>query len=336
MLFSEVVTARREAEAVLSRSRAELEQLVADRTRDLEVTQAQLAHAQRMEALGQLAGGIAHDFNNVMQAVLGAATLIERRAGEPERVGGLSRMIVDAAGRGAAITRRLLAFARQSDLWSEPIEPQSLLSGMQEILAHTIGSGIVVRVEVAADLPRLFADKGQLETVLVNLATNARDAMPGGGTLVLSAREEAVGDDGGPGALIALEAGRYVCLAVSDTGSGMAPEVLARASEPFFTTKPIGQGTGLGLAMARGFSEQSGGGLQIESVLGRGTTVTLWFPARSAGDLVGDSGPAYPGQADPGPADPDQAGEVICPVGLDTHGAAIDAGIGDGAETVRG
>ena len=285
VLFSELVTARREAELVLSRSKAELEQLVADRTRDLEVTQARLAHAQRMEALGQLAGGIAHDFNNVMQAVQGGAVLAERRADDPARVRSLSRMIIEASARGAAITRRLLAFARQSDLRSESIDPASLLAGMEEILAHTIGSAITVRVHSQPGLPPLIADRGQLETVLVNLATNARDAMPDGGTLTLTAALEVLDHDDGPGHPITLKAGRYVRLRVADTGTGMPEDVLARASEPFFTTKTVGQGTGLGLAMARGFAEQSRGGLLIASEAGRGTTVTLWLPAGTAADV---------------------------------------------------
>ena len=278
----EETVAAREA---LARSRGDLERLVAERTRDLEATQARLAQAQRMEALGQLAGGIAHDFNNVLQAVQGGGALIERRPGDTEGVRRLARMILEAAGRGAAITRRLLAFSRQGDLRAEPIDAGILLAGMQEILVHTLGAGIEVRREAPAGLPSLLADKGQLETVLVNLATNARDAMQGGGILTLSAAAETVphDDPGHPGSL---RAGEYVRLSVSDTGIGMDAATLARASEPFFTTKPVGQGTGLGLAMARGFAEQSGGGLHIESAPGHGTVVRLWFPVAAEGRSV--------------------------------------------------
>ncbi len=276
--FFEVVTARKQAEIILSRGKEELEQLVVERTRELQATQARLAHGQRMEALGQLAGGIAHDFNNVIQAVLGGAYLIERRPGEADRSRSLARMIVEAAGRGAGITRRLLAFSRQSDLLAEPIDVLSLLAGIQEILAHTIGVAIEVKLEGEAGVPALLADKGQLETVLVNLATNARDAMPGGGIITLAACLENLREGAATGYPVALQSGFYVQISVSDDGTGMTPAVLARASEPFFTTKEVGQGTGLGLAMARGFAEQSGGGLQIESAVGHGTVVRLWFP----------------------------------------------------------
>ena len=161
---------------------ARLEQAVWERTRELETAQAKLAHVQRMEALGQLAGGIAHDFNNVLQAVQGAAGLIERRSKDPESVLRLARMVFDAASRGSAITRRLLAFSRRGDLRSEAISPAALLTDLREILTHTLGTGIGVRVDAAEKLPDLLADKGQLETVLINMATNARDAMAGNGT----------------------------------------------------------------------------------------------------------------------------------------------------------
>src|SRR5581483_7992918 len=173
------VTALREAEAVLARDRDELERLVGERTRALEAAQMRLAHAQRMEALGQLAGGIAHDFNNVLQAVQGGAALIERRPADPDGVRRIARMVFDAAGRGSAITRRLLAFSRRADLRAEAVEAASLLTDMREILTHTLGAGIGVRVDLENGLPPLLADKGQLETALINLASNARDAMHG-------------------------------------------------------------------------------------------------------------------------------------------------------------
>jgi len=272
------ITERKKAEALVVRSKEELERLVEKRTRDLRETEARLAHAQRMEALGQLAGGIAHDFNNVLQAVLGGSTLIERRATQPDAVRPLARMVTDAARRGASITQRLLTFSRRGELRAEPLEPATLLDSMREILSFTLGAGVQVRVEAAAALPPLLADKGQLETVLVNLATNARDAMQGRGTLALTATAEQVPHGGGKSHPACLEAGSYIRLQASDTGRGMDAETLARASEPFFTTKGSGKGTGLGLAMARGFAEQSGGGLRIESNPGHGTTITLWLP----------------------------------------------------------
>ena len=271
----------RQAQAVLARDKQELEHIVEARTGELQAAQAQLAHAQRMEALGQLAGGIAHDFNNVLQAVQGGAKLIERRPDDAARARSLAGMIVQSAARGAAITRRLLAFSRRGDLRAEPVDAALLLGDMHEILAHTLGAGIKVRVETDGSLPPLLADKGQLETVLVNLSTNARDAMDGQGTLGLAAALEVVDGDA-PGHPGGLQPGRYIRLSVSDTGVGMPPDVLARATEPFFTTKSVDKGTGLGLAMSRGFSEQSGGGLRIESEVGRGTVVSLCFPVSDA------------------------------------------------------
>jgi CheY-like chemotaxis protein len=238
-----------------------------------------------MEALGQLAGGIAHDFNNVLQAVIGGLSLIQRRSGDAEVVKHLAAMAGDAAQRGAAITGRLLTFARQSALRAEPVRPLPLLEGLHEMLAHTLGVGIAMRIVADQDLPALLADKGQLETVLVNLAVNARDAMANGGTLLLAAASEAVLDSAHPARLAP---GRYLRLTVSDTGLGMDAATLARASEPFFTTKPLGQGTGLGLAMARGFAQQSRGGFAIDSVLGHGTTVTLWLPEAASISVTSD------------------------------------------------
>ena len=246
-----------------------------DEAREREQVEARLAQAQRMEALGQLAGGIAHDFNNVLQAVTGGLSLIQRRSGDADVVKHLAVMTGDAAQRGASITGRLLTFARQGALRAEPVLPLPLLEGLHEMLAHTLGIDIAVRVNTDQNLPALLADKGQLETVLVNLAVNARDAMVDGGTLLLAAVAELVLDTMHPARLVP---GRYLRLSVSDTGKGMDAATLARASEPFFTTKPLGQGTGLGLAMARGFAHQSGGGFAIKSVPGEGTIVTLWFP----------------------------------------------------------
>ena len=275
------------ARELLARSREDLEQLVAERTKDLHDTQLRLAQAQRMEALGQLAGGIAHDFNNVLQAVQGAAALLARRPTDAAYVHRHSQMILEVAERGAAITRRLLAFSRRGDLRAEPVDPAVLQTSIRDILAHTLGDGVKVAIELARDLPWLLADEGQLETVLINLATNARDAMSGIGTLTLAASAESISPDQARQHPGRLASGSYVRLSVSDTGVGMDAKTLSRASEPFFTTKPVGQGTGLGLAMARGFAEQSGGGLHIESEPGRGTIVSLWFPvADSAGSAV--------------------------------------------------
>jgi signal transduction histidine kinase/ActR/RegA family two-component response regulator len=265
---------------------------LADEAHELALAEAKLAQAQRMEALGQLAGGIAHDFNNVLQAVIGGLSLIERRAGDKEAVKQLARLADDAAQRGASITGRLLTFARRGALRAEPVPPMLLLESLHEILAHTLGVGITTRIVADHDLPALMADKAQLETVLVNLAVNARDAMPDGGTLLLAATAEAVLEKAHAADLAP---GEYLRLSVTDTGTGMSAATLERVSEPFFTTKPIGQGTGLGLAMARGFARQSGGGFKIESAPNRGTTVTLWFP--KASDVEGATEPAMANSA---------------------------------------
>ena len=259
---------------------ARLEQRVREEMVAREAAQQRAAHAERMHALGQIAGGIAHDFNNVLQAVSGGAALIERRPQDLDRVLRNVRMILDASRRGASITSRLLAFSRRGDLRAEPVDAAALLSDMAEVLTHTLGGSVVCVVAVPPELPPLFADRGQLETVLVNLATNARDAMPSGGTLTMAADIEVVS----PGLPhpSGLSPGGYVKIIVSDTGAGMDNHVLARVTEPFFTTKEPGKGTGLGLAMAKGFVEQSGGSLSIDSVVGRGTRITLWLPRADA------------------------------------------------------
>jgi PAS domain S-box-containing protein len=266
---------------------AKLEQRVRDEMTAREAAQRRAAHAERMHALGQIAGGIAHDFNNVLQAVSGGAALIERRPEDSARVLRNARMVLDAAKRGAAITSRLLAFARRGDLRAENVDTAALLTDMAEVLTHTLGGSVVCAVDVSHGLPHLFADRGQLETVLVNLATNARDAMPSGGTLTLAADVEVVSASSPHPA--GLAPGTYVRIVVKDTGIGMDRAVLARVTEPFFTTKEPGKGTGLGLAMAKGFVEQSGGSLSIDSTTGDGTRITLWLPSAHDGNIVPDN-----------------------------------------------
>jgi PAS domain S-box-containing protein len=271
------VTARRAAQDRLDSLLQTLEQRVQEEVAARQAAQQEAAQAQKMQALGQLAGGVAHDFNNVLQAVAGAVSLIERRAGNPEAVRRFARTAAAAAGRGAAVAGRLLTFAHRGELHAAPVEVAPLLRDMVEILAHTLGGQIEVRSEVAGAAGWLMADRPQLQTVLVNLATNARDAMPTGGTLILRAAPEVVAANAGHPA--GLAPGRYVRLDAVDTGVGMDAATVARATEPFFSTKPIDKGTGLGLPMARGLVEQLGGGLRIESVPGKGTTVRLWLPA---------------------------------------------------------
>ncbi|MBV9117284.1 MAG: PAS domain S-box protein, partial [Acetobacteraceae bacterium] len=269
--------AARDSEARLHDLVGTLEARVREEVAAREAAQARAAHAERVQALGQLAGGIAHDFNNVLQTVQGGAALIERRADEADTVRRLARVVLDGAARGPSVTQRLLAFARRDELRAEAVEVGDALGGLREILGHAFGPAISLRVDVEANLPPLLADKGQLETAIVNLATNARDAMPQGGTLTFAACQELLAAEATP-AGTHLGPGRYVRLSVIDSGTGMDRATLDRVCEPFFTTKAPGQGTGLGLALAKDFAEQSGGGLAIESAPGRGTIVTLWLP----------------------------------------------------------
>lgn len=276
------------AQGVLAREAEQLERLAEDRARVLAEAEARLAQAAKMEALGRLAGGIAHDFNNVLQAVQGGLALATKRLSQdPEGARHYMRLVTEAAARGAAVTGRLLSFARRGELRAETVAPAPLLSGLADMLRSALGPNIALHVEAAPDLPPLLADRGQLEAVLVNLANNARDAMPGGGSLSLCAELATV--PGAAGAPEDLAAGGYLRLSVVDAGQGMEAGVLARVTEPFFTTKPKGRGTGLGLAMARGFAEQSGGAMTIDSTPGRGTTVSLWLPRAPL-----DSAPAQP------------------------------------------
>jgi signal transduction histidine kinase len=244
-----------------------------------EQAQAQSAHAERMTALGHLAGGIAHDFNNILQVVSGGASRIDSHPENTEAVLRQAQRIQEAVERGSAISHRLLAFARRDALSSEPIDAAHLLADLVELLAHTIGPSIHIHVDVARAQGRFIADRRQLETVILNLATNARDAMPNGGDLTISAASVVLDHDSEQ---LRLKSGRYVRIAVADTGIGMNEATLARVAEPFYTTKPKGLGTGLGLSMAKGFAEQSGGAFAIASELGRGTTVTLWLPQADA------------------------------------------------------
>ena len=290
LVVAQDITDRKQAETKLRRLTEDLEARVREEVAARETAQARAAHAERMQALGQLAGGIAHDFNNVLQAVQGSASMIGRRAADEAAVHRYARIVVEAAERGASITRRLLAFARHGDLRAEAIEAAAVLDGMRDILAPTLGAAITIVTDVGPGLAKLLADRGQLETALVNLAANARDAMPQGGTLVLSAAAETVA----PGSLhrAHLAPGRYVRITVADTGTGMDEATLGRACQPFYTTKPQGQGTGLGLAMVKGFAEQSGGGVVIHSTPGQGTRVAVWLPEAADGARAPDAGAA--------------------------------------------
>jgi PAS domain S-box-containing protein len=248
----------------------------------LEKAREALFQSQKLEAIGQLTGGVAHDFNNLLMAILGSLELVRKRLPHDAKVTPLIDNAVMAAERGAALTQRMLAFARKQELAMRNVDLPSLVRGLSELLRGSLGPSITLEMRFPAGLPPIHTDPGQLESAVINLAVNARDAMPSGGTISISAKAEALPEGSGLG----LPAGDYVRLAVTDTGEGMDADTLARAAEPFFTTKGIGKGTGLGLSMAHGLAEQSGGRLKIESAAGRGTTVTFWFPQATAGDEV--------------------------------------------------
>ena len=246
--------------------------------RQLEAAREALFQAQKMEALGQLTGGIAHDFNNLLMAVLGSLELLRKRLPYDPAHSTLLENAIQGAQRGATLTQRMLAFARRQPLKLEPVDVTALIRGMSSFLQRAIGPTYRIEVRFPPGLPLVMTDPPQLEAALLNLAVNARDAMPEDGLITISADVETVASaEGG------LAAGHYLRLTVSDTGEGMDAQTLARATEPFFTTKGVGKGTGLGLSMVHGLAAQSGGRLAIESHPGEGTTVDIWLPAAEAG-----------------------------------------------------
>ncbi|ODS98049.1 MAG: hypothetical protein ABS56_07095 [Lautropia sp. SCN 69-89] len=240
-------------------------------------TEEQLFQSQRLEALGQLTGGVAHDFNNLLTVVSGNLQMLEERVAADALSANLVKAALRATGRGADLTRKLLAFARRQTLRPRAIDARQLLASLADILARTLGANIDVHSVVDDGLPPIKADPGMLDTALLNLAVNARDAMPNGGTLVFSARLADV-DAGFAARADGLAPGRYLLVSVADSGAGMSDEVLARAFEPFFTTKEHGKGSGLGLSLVYGFAKQSGGHVQATSAPGIGTTVNLYLP----------------------------------------------------------
>lgn len=268
-----------------------LEERVRSEVASGQALQMERGRADKMAALGTLAGGIAHDFNNVLQAVLGGVEIMRRSANDPEAHSRLATMVESAASRGLAVSDRLLSFAGGRTLKPENIDVTSIVSGLAEKVAKKFGKGLDVLTDVVPGLPDLVSDKLQLGTVLMDLAVNAFDAMPQGGRLWLAADEATIPDTGAtasPGVVGTgtLAPGRYIKIIMTDEGSGMDRDILSHVTEPFFTTKPPGKGVGLGLAKARGFAEQSGGGLNLVSTPGNGTVVTLWLPAKEEAPIV--------------------------------------------------
>ncbi|MDB5635836.1 MAG: putative two-component sensor histidine kinase transcriptional regulatory protein [Bradyrhizobium sp.] len=258
---------------------ATLEHRVEQRTADLmkevaarERAQEQLRQAQKMETIGQLTGGVAHDFNNLLMAVMGNLDLLRKRLPDDPRLRRLIDGALQGAERGASLTQRLLAFARQQDLRVVPADLRALINGMSDLLERSLGPRVALRLEVPEALPPARVDANQLELAILNLAINARDAMPDGGSIEIKVCEHQANGDA------ALKSGRYLKLSVIDTGKGMPPEILKRAIEPFFSSKPLGKGTGLGLSMVHGLAVQLGGALQLSSTPGKGTAATLLLP----------------------------------------------------------
>jgi signal transduction histidine kinase len=285
-VFAELYRKTRQLEQL----NAKLEQRVAERTEELarfnqklerriEERTSEIVQLQKLDGLGRVTGGVAHDFNNLLAAVLMSLELLRKQLPHSDpKVEQLLDNAVQGAERGAALTKRMLAFARRQDLKPQVVDLNGLIQGMQDLLRNTCAPPVRLETGVPGGLPPVLVDANQLELAVLNLAVNARDAMPGGGTLTVGAREEAIAASHPSG----LGPGRYVCLTVADTGEGMDEETQNRALEPFFTTKGIGHGTGLGLSMVHGLAMQSGGRVVLHSRKGEGTTVELWLPVAAA------------------------------------------------------
>ncbi|MFL6858855.1 MAG: ATP-binding protein [Allosphingosinicella sp.] len=284
------------AQTAMGRANRELEtraEALADALRRLQVevderarAEEELRQAQKMQALGQLTGGIAHDFNNLLTVIQGSADILRRpNVDEPRRIR-FAEAIVQTAGRAAALTSQLLTFARRQPLKPQILDLNEKIAGMTDLLDRTIGERVAVRTELGEGLCSIEADPAQLEAAILNVCVNARDAMPDGGCLTVSTRDGQLPDGR-----------RAVVLAVTDTGSGIEPELLARVFEPFFTTKSVGKGTGLGLSQVYGFAAQTGGEAGVTSEVGVGTTVTMVLPCSEEASVARE-----PGEAAPGPA----------------------------------
>ncbi|MEP6830014.1 MAG: PAS domain S-box protein [Rhizomicrobium sp.] len=252
--------------------------------RDLELAQEALFQSQKMDAIGQLTGGVAHDFNNLLMAILGSLELAKKRLPNDPQVTRLLDNAIQGAQRGSVLTQRMLSFARRQSIEPKSIDLPILMGNMIDLLQRSIGPNVRIETSFPASLPPVQADENQLELALLNLTVNARDASLEGGVINIAAREETF-QSGHP---VGLPAGRYVCITVSDNGEGMDAETLARAAEPFFTTKGVGKGTGLGLSMVHGMAEQIGGRFVLNSTPGQGTTAEIWIPVAALKADQGD------------------------------------------------
>ena len=297
------ITDRKAAEAALKSLNDELETRVDARTREIEKAETQIRQMQKMESIGQLTGGIAHDFNNMLAIVIGSLDIARRRMNDdPKKALTFIDNARDGATRAASLTSRLLAFSRQQPLAPELLDANKLVANMSELLRRTIGEGVKIETVLAGGLWRTMADPGEVENALVNLCVNARDAMLDGGRLTIETANTHL-DDAYAASQGDVAVGQYVMICVSDTGSGMPPEVIDRAFDPFYTTKAIGKGTGLGLSQVYGFIKQSGGHVRIYSEIGHGTTVKIYLPRWFGPEVVRTPAPYRDGaflRGDPG------------------------------------
>jgi len=280
---SHEITERRAAEETLRHFAVELEARVEERTREHAAVMAQLHEAQKLETLGQLTGGVAHDFNNLLTPIVGSLDILRTKISEP-RLQKLLDGALQSSERARTLVARLLAFARRQNLETHPVDVTGLIGGMVELIQRSIGPMIDLSVNLGDDIPAAMVDPHQLELAVLNLAVNARDAMPKGGRLSISVDRTMVGGENHD-----LPAGDYVRISVGDSGSGMSADTLKRAVEPFYSTKGVGKGTGLGLSMVHGLAAQSGGKLALRSEIGRGTTADILLPAASSAALEHNS-----------------------------------------------
>jgi signal transduction histidine kinase len=301
VLFNDISARRRmeqtlrENEDKLRRLNETLEARVSERTAELAKAENALRQSQKLEAIGQLTGGVAHDFNNLLMAIMSSMALLRRRVPDHPTIHRLIDNALQGAERGAALTQRMLAFARRQDLAAERLDVVELVSGLADLVGRTLGPAWPLRLQFPSHLPPVLADTNQLEMALLNLAVNARDAMPDGGSIVMTAERRELPD----AEISGVSSGTYIGLSVVDTGHGMDAATLERATEPFFTTKGVGKGTGLGLSMIHGLAKQLGGTFTLKSAPGKGTSATLWLPV--AAETPTGKRPPSPSPADTHP-----------------------------------